>query len=418
MAATREDNVRIDIESLACSIEEEMSSHKYMSRKCCIFKTPAILSRCNEKAYIPNAFSIGPLHHGQPNLKATEKIKANYLRSLIDRLRFREMTLVDIIDSIEKIEGDVRQYYAEPIGCSTEEFVKILVIDGCFIIELFRKFSYKELREKDDSIFSMSCMFEFLYHDLVLLENQVPWIVLDRLFTMTWDSTHEKSLIQLAEEFFENIFSFLPPMLHPIKEIKHIVDLLRKWLVSPTAEEEGTYSWELMPSAASLVEAGIQFRRGTSKSILDITFNDGVLEIPPLLIQETTETVIRNLISFEQCYPNCKPRLTSYAILLDNLINNAKDMEILCKNQIFDKWLNPEDAVSLFNKLYHNTGIKEYYYESLCKQVNGYCQRRWPRWRAVLMQKYFNTPWSVLSTLAVIILLVLSFLQTFYTIRK
>ena len=35
--------------------------------------------------------------------------------------------------------------YARPIGYSPDEFVRILVIDGCFIIELFRKIAYKEL---------------------------------------------------------------------------------------------------------------------------------------------------------------------------------------------------------------------------------------------------------------------------------
>jgi hypothetical protein len=50
------------------------------------------------------------------------------------------------------------------------------------------------------------------------------------------------------------------------------------------------------------------------------------------------ETVFRNLINFEQCYPNCEARFTSYAILVDNLINSAKDADILNKNDITDNW--------------------------------------------------------------------------------
>ena len=50
-----------------------------------------------------------------------------------------------------------------------------------------------------------------------------------------------------------------------------------------------------MPSATNLDDFGITFKTdaGTSKSILDIDFNEknGELTIPPLLIQETTETV-------------------------------------------------------------------------------------------------------------------------------
>ncbi|KAK7825096.1 hypothetical protein CFP56_033725 [Quercus suber] len=106
------------------------------------------------------------------------------------------------------------------------------------------------------------------------------------------------------------------------------------------------------------------------------------------------------------------PRFTSYAILLDNLINTAKDMDILCENKVIDNWLNPDDAVPFFNKLYYNAHLKkEIYYQKLCKDVNEYCNRRWLRWR-----NYFNTPWAIFSTTAVAILLIHSFLQTRYTI--
>jgi hypothetical protein len=44
----------------------------------------------------------------------------------------------------------------------------------------------------------------------------------------------------------------------------------------------------------------------------------------------------------------CDDRITSYAILLDSLINTAKDIDILCENEIIDNWLNPEDAAQLF----------------------------------------------------------------------
>ena len=87
-------------------------------------------------------------------------------------------------------------------------------------------------------------------------------------------------------------------------------------------------------------------------------------------------------------------------------------MDILCENKVIDNWLNPDDAVPFFNKLYYNTHLKkEIYYQKLCKDVNEYCNSRWFRWR-----NYFNTPRAILSTTAFAILLVLSFLQTSYTI--
>lgn len=155
----------------------------------------------------------------------------------------------------------------------------------------------------------------------------------------------------------------------------------------------------------------------TCKSFLDIKYENGVLEIPPLGIEETIETLFQNIISFEQCSLGCELRFTSYAVLLNNLINTSKDMDILYKNKVIDNWLNPYDMVPFFNKLYYNTHLKkEIYYQKLCKDVNEYCNRKWPRCHAILVRNYFNTQWAILSTTAFAILLFLSFLQTWYTI--
>jgi hypothetical protein len=458
----REDSVTIEIKSLESSIRDEIYFDLFLppnSEACIsIFRTPTTLKSQNEKAYIPRAFSFGPFHHGNPNLKAMEKIKAKYLRDLLSR--FYDTKLGDIIKSIEAVEEEARACYAEPISYSSDEFVKILVIDGCFLIELFRKFDCEKLVQKDDPVVTMACISSFLSHDLALLENQVPWIVLEQLFKVTVGRYEWKTLIQLVMEFFgHNFLSSLPPLtVHSCKDIKHILDLLRKWLVSSIGEdqkeststqkhipsathlieagikfrkgpsqsmvdkkfngEESTIPWKLMPSATHLKEAGIKFRKSTSKSILDIKFADGVLEIPSLLIQDTTETLFRNLISYEQCYPGCETRFTSYAVLLDNLINTTKDLEILCDKEIIRNWMDPEAATIFFNKLYNNTAVGEFCYANLCEQVHSHCRRQWPRWRALLVHNYFNTPWSVLSTLAALILLILTLLQTFYTIKK
>jgi hypothetical protein len=421
MAVNEGDGVKIDVGCLVSSIEDMMPRDSPMPPKCCIFKTPAILYRHNEKAFIPDAFSIGPLHHGSPNVRATEKIKVEYLQSLVSRSLFPNTMPTTLITSIMKVEKEARECYAEAIDYSPEELVKILVVDGCFLIEFFLRHTFEELRKEDDPIFTISCMIQFLGHDLILLENQVPWMVLEILFDLTKDSNRDMPLCQLVANFFHYHFlsyRILPPpqvQMINLKDIKHFVDLFRKLSTLSSVEEkkERMQGWELLPSATRLVKAGIKFKRGTSACILDIKFIDGVLEIPPIVIHDITETVFRNLISYEQCHPKCEARVTSYVMFLDNLILTTKDMDILCDNQIIVNWLNHEDAAQLFNQLYHDTYVKDYYYQNICHDVNSFCRRRWPRWRAVLVHNYFNTPWAILSTLAAFILLILTLLQTF-----
>ncbi|KAE8684123.1 putative Calcium-binding EF-hand family protein [Hibiscus syriacus] len=424
MRKSREEHVEIDVQDLMSSYETLAFDDFIMSSKCCIFKTPIILYRHNRQAYVPDAFSIGPWHYGRTHSKGTQNLKLKYLEGLIHRSPNPPTQLVELEEAIREIQLQARECYGGPVEFSDEEFVKILVLDGCFIIELFRKDADEIERDEDDPIFTMSCMLQFLYHDLILLENQVPWMVLEILFNLTRSANETMSLAQLAIEFFGNMFSSdAPPMDQNLffgKEIKHIIDLLRMTLVLPSEKgDETDYSgWQPIPSASKLKEAGVSFKKVESKSILDIKFNNGVLEIPSLLIQETTETVFRNLISFEQCYPNCTPRLTSYAILLDNLIDTTDDMEVLCKKDVIDNWLNLDDATKFFNKLYFDAYVKEFHYHELCNQVHGYCSQWWHRWHAFYMHNYFGKPWAIVSQVFAIIILTLTALQAVYSIIK
>lgn len=416
-----DDQVTVDIDSLTSSVESMMSQNLIMPDKVCIFKVPHILRRHSEKAYTPNAFSIGPWHRHHPLMKSTEKIKLKYLKGLLCQ-RSASITLKGLIKSTRVIEKEARSCYAGPIDVGVEDFVRMLVIDGCFLIELFRKDHDHENhpREDDDPIFNMSCMKQYLYHDLILAENQIPWLVLENLFNMTADPENTTTLAQLALKFFDNIFSFHPPRKLPSYQgQKHLLDLLRNWLVlSSGKEENGETGWEPIPSVTNLVDAGIKLKAGESSSILDIKFENGVLEIPPLLIQETTEVIIRNLISYEQCCPKCTDRITSYAVLLDNLINTNKDMDTFTGSGIIDNWLNPDEATQFFNKLYQDAYLKKYYYLKLCQEMNRYHQRRFPRWRALLMSNYLGTPWAIVSIFAAATLLILTIVQTIFTIIK
>ncbi|KAF9666252.1 hypothetical protein SADUNF_Sadunf16G0210300 [Salix dunnii] len=416
--------VIVDIDSLTSSVENMMSQNLIMSDKCCLFKVPPILRRHSERAYIPNAFSIGPWHRNHPLMQYTEKIKLKYLNHLLSRVSKSGVTLKKLFESTRKIEKEARSYYAGPID-----------VDGCFLVELFRKDNDDDLREKDDPIFNMSCMLQYLYHDLILVENQIPWLVLEHLFKKTAAANSEqstqakegepkkiKTLTHLALKFFANIFSSNPPNTDThFNGTKHLLDLLRNWLVmSSRNDKDDKNGWEPIPSATDLVDAGIKLKVGDSKerSILDIKFNNGSLEIPSLLIQETTEVIIRNLISYEQCSPQCNDRITSYAVLLDNLINTTKDMDILTSSGIITNWLNPEEATQFFNRLYHDAYLKKFYYQKLCHDVNKYYRRRCPRWRALLMRNYFGTPWAIVSMFAAATLLILTVVQTIFTIMN
>ncbi|PON61343.1 hypothetical protein PanWU01x14_147200 [Parasponia andersonii] len=380
-----------DVNGLATDLEKSIADDSlFRPLKHCIFRVPTIISRHNENAYVPNAFSIGPFH---------------YMKRLTSPGVDDESRLKDFINAVGRHLEVALEYYAEPVSMSLKEFTHVLALDGCFLIELFRKKGYKDLRDENDPIFKMSCLLQFLHHDLILLENQIPWLVLDTLFHLTKDtSIDRKTLVQLAIDFFGNIFSTTQPPVQPhdfdkLKGTKHILDLLRSSLVYFSNMYKAKIPWKPMPSASRLKEAGVKFRKAKdSKSILDIKFSKGVLEIPPLLIEETTKPIFRNLMCLEQCCPGYEAAKTSYAILMDNLINTTTDMDILCDSGVVQNWLNVEDATKFFNQLYTDTYVKENYYFLLAAQVNMHCKRSCPRYWTVLMRDYFNHPWALTVT--------------------
>ncbi|XVF60070.1 hypothetical protein PTKIN_Ptkin08bG0013700 [Pterospermum kingtungense] len=419
------ESVVISVGSLVSSLRNRRRRSMLPSN--CIFKTPSILFRHKEISFLPNRFSIGPMHHGNQNLVPAEKIKIEYLEGLLSRVIIsrsqtmpdeameieQQNILSDWVNAVKKIEKEASACYEghDYAAEKGDEFAKIMVIDAVFIIELFRKHARQITIEKDDPIFSMSCMFQFLRHDLILLENQIPWLVLETLFEKT-KLPSEKSLIELTLHFFDNLFTSYPPdhtKICPLingHDIKHILDLLRLSLVLPYKEIENRQisAWQPVHSVTRLREAGVKFKKMATDSILDIRFSQGFLEIPCLLIQETTETIFRNLISYEQCLSNCRPIFTSYAKIIDNLIDTTNDMEILCKEEIFDNWLSPEDATQFFNKLYNDTYVKEFYYVELCNKLNAHCNQWWPRWRAAYVHNYFTKPWVIAAQIYAIIM--------------
>ncbi|XVE84135.1 hypothetical protein DITRI_Ditri16bG0145300 [Diplodiscus trichospermus] len=431
----------INVGPLVSSLDVELKNASVsMPLSYCIFETPSILYRHSENSFHPNRFSIGPIHHGKKNLVATEKIKIKYLNDLLSRViknhrqetmsekekaREPRKVLRDLISSVKSIEKNASACYAGhdfAAELGDDGFVKMMVLDGCFIIELFRKNAEEISKEHNDPIFSMSCMLQFLHHDLILLENQVPWFVLQNLFDQTKLPSQTQSLIELTLRFFATIFTSYPPEPKKIagicsgKDIKHILDLLRLSQVLPSQEfkKDLGSKWEPISSLTTLQEAGVKFEKAKlPDSILDIKFTNGCLKIPSLLIQETTNTILRNLIAYEQCLPQCQPIFTCYAKLLDNLIDTPNDIDILCKKKIYDNWLSPEDAAQFFNKLYNDTYIKDIYYWKLCADLNEYCKRWWPEWRAHYVHNYFSKPWAIAAQIYAVIMFVLTFWEAY-----
>ncbi|KAI5320183.1 hypothetical protein L3X38_039891 [Prunus dulcis] len=410
---------RNGVELIVSSIRGKLHQNPPSTARSCIFRIPNVLHRHNEKAFVPNLVSIGPFQHGKKNLKVMQEIKLWYLHCLLDRKPTSETSLEYLVEAIKSMEQDCRDCYGEKIHMSSEKFVEMMVVDGCFIVELFRKYAKEVPRNEDDPVFCTAWMKLALTKDLFLLENQLPWKVVDCLFhhTMEKDEPESNALLLLALKFFEvSAFGQDP---QPDPEPKHLLDGIRSSLLASYPSQDTPRYWEPIPSVTELLQAGVKFelRSNTWDNMLDITFEKGVMEIPPISIEENAESLFRNLIAYEQCDPSIKScNITSYAVILDNLINTSKDADFLIPKQIIVTKLSKEDIACLFNRLYSDTIVGYFCYVELTKNVNEYYQDRWHRWQTILRRDYFSNPWSIFSLAAALLILGFTFLQTLYSL--
>ncbi|GLU16561.1 hypothetical protein SLE2022_329900 [Rubroshorea leprosula] len=384
----------------------------------CIFRVPDTLKMQNPQAYEPYFFSLGPWHFGKPHLMDAQKYKMHFLEQLACRFPSPD-------DKIKELEVVISQVKNKALECyggwgainvdSRQEFEKILLLDGCFIIEMLRKFNAPITIQYSDLFIFSNAMCPIWCHDLFLIENQIPWFALERLYERTRVSEQDKPLVELAIDVFYWIFSYDKLQIQP-EYINHILDLAWHYLGSSSEQprSDGEH-FELnrhnIPSATRLRQAGIKFRRVKSRRNLDVKLNNGVLEIPSLLIHPTTETIFRNLISFEQCYPFHPPKVTCYAKLLNGLVDTPEDVDLLSRDDIFNNWLSAEDVSHFVNRLHNGTNMDRLYYAQLCSDVRDYCQRWWPKWRAFYIHNYFTKPWAIISQAFAITILVLTILQ-------
>ena len=127
--------------------EESFATPRYCPMPRTMFRAPTNMKRVDEHAYDPVLVSIGPFHYKNPLLKEMEEHK---LWFLFGSMRYeskeeREHWLQRLAEAMKRLEGRARWCYSEAFEhISTDDFVRMMVIDGCFIIELFRYYLRSE----------------------------------------------------------------------------------------------------------------------------------------------------------------------------------------------------------------------------------------------------------------------------------
>ncbi|XP_071938989.1 UPF0481 protein At3g47200-like [Coffea arabica] len=381
-------------DEISIRIDERRSDLSDASEKPSIFKIHGQLRSENEEAYEPKVVSIGPYHHGKRKLKEMEKHKLRYL-TCAGGESAEEYNI-----ALANLQDQARRCYAEEISLSEDDFVDMLCLDGCFVIEFLRKNKTPESHTKNDPIFQMDWLQAATENDLILFENQLPFFVLRKLFDMTKSPGEEENLIDLAIDL--PLWLNLPdPGLNShsmiFKHYKpvHLLGLKHKILSASFSDE-------------------------TLDSTTNSNGTDSKLFLNQLVSSDKVESSSRRQRIYMSNPTETSRCISDYITFMDFLIDSPSDVETLRSHDIIVNGLGSDEALStMFNKLskYVYLGGR-FCYTEIFDDVDKYSRKRWHIWRAYLVRKYFNNPWSFIAVLAACALLLLAIVQAIFSILQ
>lgn len=407
--------------------------------QCCIYKVPASLLKVKKEAYTPLLISIGPIHHNNKKLEEMQEQKQRYFHFFWERLA-NKRDLMNYKDFLVQEEQSIRHCYQkisfkDKKFSDKEPFVDMILLDAVFIMELFLR-EAKRWEHKDDYIVNQPCVSKSIQRDLLLLENQLPIFVLEKLYDTVVPSNVKKHnrFIRLAYEYFASCYPHQESLgreFEPKKWEKslHFTDLIRCSYLPLKLNTQHTYTekecW--LRTATKLNEAGVSFEKVDDRCLLDIKFEKKPLlswflclgclpcgkcftarfRFPQLRVDHTTECVLRNLIAFEQCHYPEEPYICNYVSLIDSLIHTKDDAEFLVeKEAIVHELGSDEELATLVNGLCKHVVTNSSCYHQVMEGLNKHYNSDWKRAMGKLRWIYFRDPWRSSSTIVGICVLI------------
>jgi hypothetical protein len=423
-----------------------------------IYVVPMDLAEGRKDAYEPAAVCIGLLYDGAEREKEAfhklERYKWCCVRKLIVNAagawipEVHAPLLGKCLDRMRDLEPQIRTSYGVSISMDAigggDRLALMMLLDGCFVLHRLLKYARLDRRrydEEDDDdwtqVIGRYGVWGIATRDLLLLKNQIPFFVLVELFQYLKSRArdHEGVLIDGALRLFAPLRPGpgSGPSTIACRDVRHLLHLFYLSIgLSPLPESSNSsrphdellqLGW--VPCAKELEEAGVRFRaREKTKTFLDVSFHGGicggVLEIPPLQLYDSSEALFRNLIAFEQTYLDTPGHVTAYAIFMDCLIKTPEDMRLLHQSGVLVSHMNGDrdDDTGFFSRVcaQAHTSPDRNYLNAVMGDVLRYQNRRWPRWRSLLVRNYFSNPWVTISLVAAAFLLLMTVLQTFFSV--
>ncbi|KAB1671100.1 hypothetical protein [Gossypium barbadense] len=427
-----------------------------------IQRVPSILGRHEDfrKYFKPRVVSIGPLHHDDPTLHGSEKLKLKLAAHFVKNIGFNKETLYN---NMKTEIGGLKKCYdpkeLEKYSNDDQKLAWMFFVDGCAILQAVYMRYGQDYNPTRNELFIKNQLLTFVYSDLFLLENQLPFRVLELL---TSSSKNGEKFMKAIKRFIDDTVITPADMKEPQshqqdsewweqqeEERIHLLHLLRARLLFNGEKEENLWrhsrfctrffrylinrsnqtgtKWHHSHTICNVKElknAGIRLKASKTSCLTDISFNSmffvGNLWLPPVIVDDSTGPKFMNLIAYEMCPDfNNDFTVTSYMCFLDSLIDEAEDVKALRHASIlYNELGSDEEVAKLFNKMNTDLVPSPTIYSYVEQQIHNHCKKMWINYAAQAYNTLFGSPSTCLAFVAAIAALYLCALQTYYTIHQ
>ncbi|XP_020185135.1 UPF0481 protein At3g47200-like [Aegilops tauschii subsp. strangulata] len=393
-----------------------------------IHRFPASLRSLDGDYIVPRMVSIGAYHHGRPELQGMEEIKKAAAHHFC---RDSGHSPEAVYEKVLAVAGDARSCYTDGGAAGAlegDDFASMMLRDGCFLLQLVLWFLQDCSGDGKRGPPPFTCQVNSLalLRDLFLLENQIPWAVLEALMACraaVFPAALCEFVVYMGKFFQLHTDTDLlakPLDLDGGYRPAHLLALLHFHQSggSSTTEELRLRGLRSLPpvvtNAVDFAEMGIKLAPSKTAEFRDMALTQGLLfpelSMPPLYLAELTASWLVNMAAFEASTgvphgaTSGEYTVSSYLTLLSALMDREEDVRELCAKRLVQSELTDGRTLAFFKGGLTSYAYVNDRYMAILSQIAGYRRRR-RLWIAVHKFVYtnFRTIVTLLSVVSVLV---------------
>ncbi|KAA8517187.1 hypothetical protein F0562_017486 [Nyssa sinensis] len=359
----------------------------------------------NEQYYYPQVVSFGPYHHGEEKLNLMEEFKPKVMQWFVS-----DSCMNDSYNKVFEVIKDARSCYVEGSTDSynDEAFAEMMLLDGCLIVCVIDNcYANNNSFEAFHTLNDLDVLtLHLLALDMFLLENQIPFQVLEVLMGLKFGEEKGKEMINTfivlissrAKSTFPNRQDIVEAMDEKQPHL-HLLDALRTRKLSKRHEDHHQhilgFLWERwrkkffqvnqplnltlrdpwdkfgnesdiefdlkklfhsFRSATELKAKGIFITPINTDYLHDIKFKSywfyGQLELPICFINPHMKSQFLNFMAYELSIKDAAElKIISYLAFMKSLIDHPDDVKELRSKRILYTQGSDEEVVKLFKEI-------------------------------------------------------------------